>query len=365
LSGGRLRHLEMLVQPKEIFSAIKTRAKVLEILRQFLNSRQFVEVETPILWRNQGGALARPFKTRLGDSSDLYLRIAPELFLKQLVVGGLDRVYEIGKVFRNEGIDSSHNPEFTTLEFYQAYANYEDFMELTQNLIREVVLGVKGSLNFKILVSNKITQNVETVGSKEHKEVEVDVNKPFQVMEIVPTLEKTLGQSLPDLNNDASLEILVNLCRSNDIQFSQDKVTVPHLIDKLIDHFLIPMCMQPTFLIHHPVCMSPLAKKHPKQVNISERFELYIGGMEICNAYSELNDPTEQERRLQLQELAKRKGDQEANAVNKEFVECLHYGLPPTAGFGLGIDRLCMILTGKLSIRDVILFPLLKNHSSS
>nr|CCA26242.1 lysyltRNA synthetase putative [Albugo laibachii Nc14] len=347
----RMRYLDLLVN-RDVRSIFETRAKVVRSIRNYLESRGFLEVETPMLFASAGGATAEPFVTKsraLGN--DLYIRIAPELFLKQLVIGGFNRVFEIGKVFRNEGIDATHNPEFTICEFYQAYADYETLMQTAEEMLSEIVKSVTGTAILKFPASAECDANEESV--------EIDFTPPFRRLSICPTLEKALGEPLPDLESDCAAQKLLNHCHTHGINCPQPH-TVPRLLDRLIGHFIEPMCIHPTFVYNHPKCMSPLAKDHRQFKGLTERFELFVAGKELCNAYTELNDPDIQRERFEAQLENKERGDREAHQMDEDYCKALEYGLPPTGGFGIGIDRLVMLLTGKHHIRESILFPAMR-----
>lgn len=348
----RKRYLE-LISNRRAHSVFRARAAVTSAVRRRLEESHYVEVETPVLWGEAGGAAATPFVTEhrqedgggaLG-SRPLQLRIAPELFLKELVVGGMDRVFDMGKVFRNEGIDATHNPEFTMCEFYQAHMDYEGMMAFLEPLVRYTA---------------EAAAKAVTHGSEAEHTVEVpDFSAPFQRIEILPALEEALGCTLPDANCNDSAEEWLALCRKHGVRVAAPHTTA-RAVDKLIGHFLEPRCQSPTFLVNHPLLMSPLAKQHRSIPGVAERFELFINGMEVANGYSELNDPEEQRRRFEQQQQARERGDEECHGKNASFVTALRHGLPPTAGCGIGIDRLVQVLTGTASIRDVILFPLLR-----
>lgn len=349
----RYRFLDMLSNDKTVDTFV-TRHKILMSLRQFLTTEGFVEVETPTFHTIPGGAAATPFATRHhATDSDLYLRVAPELYLKQLVVGGMERVFEVGRVFRNEDADYSHNPEFTSCEFYQAYATYEDLMVTTEHLLRTVATEATGSA-------------VVHVRRSDGSLVPVDFAKPFTRVRVIPTLEERMGVTfppLPELDTPRGVEFLTNLYNERQLQLPS-VLTAAKLVDKLIDRFITDDVIEPTFVTDHPVFMSPLAKAHPDGSHTSERFELFINGMEICNAYSELTDPVEQYKRFEQQMRQREMGDCESQSIDDTFLKALQVGLPPTAGWGMGIDRLCMLLTGSQSIRDVIMFPLMRPDST-
>ncbi|KAF0976745.1 hypothetical protein FDP41_004040 [Naegleria fowleri] len=340
----RNRHLDLLTNHDELYNVFLTRSKTISYIRKFFSSRGFLEVETPVLSEKSGGANAKPFETHLNAMDiDLKLRIAPELYLKQLVIGGMDRVFELGKVFRNEGMDTTHNPEFTSCEAYQAYADYNDMMDMTEELFRGLVTEIKGS---PIL-------HVDGIG-------EIDFSKPFRRVSFVDTIEQHIKQKLPDPSDPDAVHNLIALCKTHKIPFTAEKVNYGYLLDKLLGHFVEPECVQPTFIMDHPVELSPLSKSHRnKGQNITERFELFIGTKEICNAYTELNDPEEQRDRFRKQQ-DKKSQDDEAHEMDEAFCKALEYGLPPTGGWGVGVDRLIMLLTNNKSIRDVLLFPMLK-----
>ena len=327
------RYLDFMINAKSR-NVLEMRAKVIKYLRKFLEDRDFLEVETPILGDNVGGANARPFLTWHNDMGrQLSMRIAPELYLKQLIIGGFDKVFEIGKLFRNEGVDLNHNPEFTSCEFYHAYADYHDLIELTE----ELLCGMVQSLNLQ-------PQNLQ-------------FNRPFEKIEFIPSLESATNKTFPSpdqIHSEESKQFLISLCKESDIDLDKI-VTVPRLLDKLIGKLVEPELKQPTFLLHHPLIMSPLAKEHRSITGLSERFELFIDGKEVANAYTELNDPELQRQALQLQAGS---SDPEAMLPDDSYCTALEYGLPPTAGWGAGIDRLVMVLTDTKSIRDVITFPL-------
>ncbi|KAF1313780.1 Lysine-trna ligase, partial [Globisporangium splendens] len=358
----RKKYLDLLTNPgvRPIF---ETRAKVVKGIRRYLEDRDFIEVETPMLFSAAGGAAAQPFvTTSRALGKDLYLRIAPELFLKQLVIGGFDRVFEMGKVFRNEGIDATHNPEFTMCEFYQAYADYNSLMDTAEDMISGIVKDVTGG-SFKVeypiavsgheeTTSNEATgEEEEARGEKKYKMVEIDFTPPFKRLPILETLEEMIGEKLPDVNSPDSIPILVELCHKHKVDCPAPH-TSTRLVDHLISHFIEPLCINPTFLYNHPKCMSPLAKSHRDQEGVTERFELFVAGKELCNAYTELNDPFDQRRRFASQAQDQQRGDNEAHSKDEEFCVALEHGLPPTGGFGIGVDRLVMLLTGNPHIRQ-------------
>ncbi|KAI8849135.1 hypothetical protein BC829DRAFT_362100, partial [Chytridium lagenaria] len=345
---SRQRYLDMIVN-KHSIDTIKVRSKIISTIREFLNSREFIEVETPILASQAGGANARPFSTVMNaNEMKLEMRISPEIYLKKLVIGGLDKVFEIGKQFRNEGLDPFHNPEFTTCEFYQAYATIDDMVAITEDLLRSISLKVLG------------TTKVKMPGGFSGDGTEIDLDLPFKRIDILPTLEARLELKLPDFTGPEEdiVRRLLEICSERCIPCPGPK-TIPRLLDRLISEFIEPDCVSPTFLFGHPSIMSPLAKDGDSP-GVSERFELFIGGKEIVNAYSELNNPLLQRSKFQNQVKDRTAGDVEAHPMDESFCTALEYGLPPTAGWGLGVDRLCMFFTGCRRIRDVIPFPILK-----
>ncbi len=341
----RQRYLDLIVNP-EVKNTFIARSKIISSIRELLNSKGFLEVETPIIQSLVGGALARPFKTyhnALGI--DFYLRIAPELYLKMLIVGGMEKIYELGKSFRNEGIDRYHNPEFTMVEIYQAYADYNTMMELTKEIFIECcnVLGYK----------DKILYNDDA------KSYEIDKNN-FQKFTMSELFDKYVKIPLEDfveekISEETYQKLGIETYEILDDEKTKIKKTNKKLIDDVFEKFIQPHLIQPTFVIDYPKELSPLAKYNFYNKKITERFELYVACKEIANAYSELNDPLEQYERF-LQQTT----DEEKMVLNLEFVTALEYGMPPTGGLGIGIDRLCMLLTNNNSIRDVILFPLMK-----
>ncbi|TGJ77548.1 hypothetical protein E0Z10_g10723 [Xylaria hypoxylon] len=346
----RQRYLDLILNNTTRDTFAK-RAKIIGYLRQFLNDRDFLEVQTPMMNKIAGGATARPFKTFHNDMNiELFMRVAPELYLKQLVVGGLERVYEIGRQFRNEDIDLTHNPEFTTLEFYCAFFDVHDLMNITEEMISGLVKAVTGSY--------------QTVyHTQDGTEYSINWEAPWPRVNMIPALEKATESKFPpadQFNTDETHEFFVKLLQRLNIACSPP-LTTSRMIDKLVGEFIESRCISPTFITGHPQIMSPLAKADRSVPGICERFEAFVCTKEIANAYTELNDPIDQRARFLDQANDKDKGDLEAQLIDETFCEALEYGLPPTGGFGLGIDRVVMFLTDQYSIKEVLTFPLMKD----
>jgi lysyl-tRNA synthetase class 2 len=350
----RQRYLDLMVN-EEVRTIFERRGKLVRAIRDFLEAEGYLEVETPMMQPLAGGAMARPFITHHNALDlNLYLRIAPELYLKRLIVGGLDRVYEINRNFRNEGISTQHNPEFTMLEFYQAYADYHDLMALTERLLRHVATAVLGSVEFDYDGQRISFAKFERFTMKEavarYWPPEVEGLTDAQLDD-----RQALLGCVPGLNNWLNGRGLTPITQN----FVEDKRS-GELLALFFELVAEEHLIQPTFIVDYPLEVSPLSKQKPDNPNFVERFELYIGGMEIANAFSELNDPEEQRNRFQYQQNLREKGDLTAHAIDEDYIRALSYGMPPTGGEGIGIDRLTMLLTNSRSIRDVILFPLLR-----
>ncbi|KAH3660519.1 hypothetical protein OGAPHI_007105 [Ogataea philodendri] len=349
-SRYRKRYLDLIMN-KSTKDTFVTRSKIISYIRRFLDSRKFIEVETPMMNVIAGGATAKPFITHHNDlDMDMYMRIAPELFLKELVVGGMERVYEIGRQFRNEGIDMTHNPEFTTCEFYEAYADMYDLMDTTELLFSEMVKEITGDY--------KVKYHPE---GPEGKELTLDFSRPWKRINMIEELEKVFDVKFPpgdQLHTAETGEFLKSILIKHKLD-CPPPLTNARMLDKLVGE-LEDTCINPTFIFGHPQMMSPLAKYDRNIPGLCERFEVFVATKEICNAYTELNDPFDQRQRFEEQARQKAQGDDEAQLVDEVFCNALEYGLPPTAGWGCGIDRLAMFLTDSNTIRDVLLFPTLK-----
>ena len=335
----RQRYVDLIMNPESKDTFIK-RSKILKEIRNFLDGRGFMEVETPMLVSNAGGAAARPFETHYNAlNEDVKLRISLELYLKRLIVGGLERVYEIGRVFRNEGVDTRHNPEFTLMELYQAYTDYEGMMELTESMFRYLAEKVCGSA----MISYNGTV--------------IDMAKPFERISMIDAVKKYAGVDFSEVKTDEEAKALAD---KHHVEY-EERHKKGDILNLFFDEFCEEKMIQPTFVTDHPIEISPLTKKNPEDPNYVERFELYVYGREMCNAYSELNDPIDQRERFAAQEEAFAAGDEEANHTDEDFLNALEIGMPPTGGIGYGIDRLVMLLTDAQAIRDVLLFPTMKS----
>lgn len=336
----RQRYLDLIVNPesKETFIL---RTKIIQSIRRYLDNKGFLEVETPVMHAIPGGAAARPFITHHNAlDMELYLRIALELHLKRLIVGGLEKVYELGRVFRNEGVSTRHNPEFTMLEIYEAYADFNDVMDLTEDLIAHVAEDVLGTTKIQ------------------YGEYEVDLTPKWKRIHMVDAIKEYVGV---DFWKEMSLEEARNLAKEYDIEI-EEHMEVGHIINEFFEQKVEEKLIQPTFVYGHPVEISPLAKKNPEDPRFTDRFELFIVAREHANAFTELNDPIDQRERFEAQMRERSKGNEEAHLMDEEFIEALEYGMPPTGGLGIGIDRLVMLLTNSPSIRDVLLFPLMRHR---
>ena len=339
----RQRYVDLIMNPDVKDTFIK-RSKIISAIRKYLDGQGFMEVETPILVSNAGGAAARPFETHFNAlSEDFKLRISLELYLKRLIVGGMERVYEIGRVFRNEGLDTRHNPEFTLMELYQAYTDYNGMMDLTENLYRYVAQEVLGT--------TKICYNG----------VEMDLGKPFERITMVDAVKKYAGV---DWNEVHTLKEARALAKEHKVEY-EERHKKGDILALFFEEFAEEHLIQPTFVMDHPIEISPLTKKQPENPEYTERFEFFMNGWEMANAYSELNDPIDQRERFKAQEELLAQGDEEANTTDEDFMNALEIGMPPTGGIGFGIDRMCMLLTDSAAIRDVLLFPTMKSQGAA
>lgn len=334
----RQRYVDLIMNP-EVRDTFVKRSKIIREVRNYLDAKGFMEVETPMLVANAGGAAARPFETHYNAlDEDVKLRISLELYLKRLIVGGLERVYEIGRVFRNEGVDTRHNPEFTLLELYQAYTDYHGMMDLVEGMYRTVAEKVCGSL-------------VIPFG-----EYEVDLSKPFARLSMLDAVKQYTGVDFREIKTDEEAKAVA---KEHHVEF-EDRHKKGDILSLFFEEFVEEHLIQPTFVIDHPVEISPLTKKKPEDPEYTERFELFITQREMANAYSELNDPIDQRKRFEAQEALKAQGDEEANSIDEDFLNALMIGMPPTGGIGIGIDRMIQLLTNSPAIRDVLLFPTMK-----
>ncbi len=339
----RQRYVDLIMNPEVKDTFIK-RSRIISAIRKYLDGEGFMEVETPMLVANAGGAAARPFETHFNAlNEDLKLRISLELYLKRLIVGGLEKVYEIGRVFRNEGLDTRHNPEFTLMELYQAYTDYNGMMDLTENLYRHVAQEVLGT--------TKIVYNG----------IEMDLGKPFERITMVDAVKKYAGV---DWNEVETLEQARELAKEHNIEF-EERHKKGDILNLFFEEYVEEHLVQPTFVMDHPIEISPLTKKKPENPDYVERFEFFMNGWEMANAYSELNDPIDQRERFAQQDANAAAGDEEAEHTDEDFLNALEIGMPPTGGIGFGIDRMCMLLTDSAAIRDVLLFPTMKSQGAA
>lgn len=340
---ARKRYLDLIIN-RESLNTFVLRSKIIQYIREFMNNSNFIEVETPILSPILGGAAAKPFITHHNTlNRDYYLRIATELPLKKLIVGGFEKVYEIGRIFRNEGMDTTHNPEFTSIEAYQAYANLDDMMNLAEQMIR--------------FVAKKINKEVIT-----YKNTVIDFNQPFAKISMIDFIKKVTSIDFNKVTTDNEAVILA---KQHNIEIKPHQKTKGHIISLFFEKYCEEKCTKPIFITDHPIDISPLAKKDPKNNQMTRRFELFICQKEYANAFSELNDPIDQLARFEAQIKEKKLGNTEANEIDMEYIDALEYGLVPTGGIGIGIDRLVMLLTQNESIRDVLLFPHMKDEKNN
>ncbi len=335
----RQRYVDLIMN-QDVKDTFVKRSKIISCIRRYLDGQGFLEVETPMLVSNAGGAAARPFETHFNAlDEDFKLRISLELYLKRLIVGGLERVYEIGRVFRNEGLDTRHNPEFTLMELYQAYTDYNGMMDLTENMFRHVAQEVLGTTTIT------------------YRGIEMDLGKPFARITMIDAVKQYAGVDFTQIN---TLEEARAIAKEKHVEF-EERHTKGDILNLFFEEYVEEHLIQPTFVMDHPIEISPLTKKKPSDPNYVERFELFMNGWEMCNAYSELNDPIDQRERFKAQEAALAAGDEEANTTDEDFMNALEIGMPPTGGIGYGIDRLTMLLTDSPAIRDVLLFPTMKS----
>ena len=335
----RQRYVDLIVNP-EVKDTFLKRIQILQEVKNILNEKGYLEVETPILNTIAGGAAARPFITHHNTlDMDMYLRIANELYLKRLIVGGFDKVYEMGRMFRNEGMDIKHNPEFTNIELYSAYEDYNDMMDITEEIISKVAL--------KVLGTTKIT----------YQGTEIDLTPSWKRISMIDSIKEVTGVDFSKIETD---EEALNAAKELNVELDELKLTRGEIINQIFEAKVEETLIQPTFIYDYPVEVSPLTKRKPSDPRLTERFEVFIGAREYGNAYSELNDPIDQYERFKKQVEAREAGDEEANMMDDDFINALEYGMPPTGGLGIGIDRLVMLLTDSASIRDVLLFPTMK-----
>ncbi len=335
----RQRYVDLIMNP-DVKDTFIRRSKIISSIRRYLDAQGFMEVETPMLVSNAGGAAARPFETHFNAlDEDLKLRISLELYLKRLIVGGLERVYEIGRVFRNEGLDTRHNPEFTLMELYQAYTDYHGMMELTENLYRCVAQEVLGTTTIV------------------YQGIEMDLGKPFERITMVDAVKKYAGVDFDAIH---TLEEARAAAKEHHVEY-EERHKKGDILSLFFEKFAEEHLIQPTFVMDHPIEISPLTKKKPENPEYTERFEFFMNGWEMANAYSELNDPVDQRERFKAQEELLAQGDEEANTTDEDFMNALEIGMPPTGGIGFGIDRMCMLMTDSAAIRDVLLFPTMKS----
>ncbi|WP_028560689.1 lysine--tRNA ligase [Paenibacillus pinihumi] len=337
----RQRYVDLIMNP-DVQQTFVTRSRIIQSMRRYLDSKGYLEVETPTLHAIAGGAAARPFITHHNAlDMQLYMRIAIELHLKRLIVGGLEKVYEIGRVYRNEGISTRHNPEFTMIELYEAYADYKDIMELTENLIVHIAQEVLGTTKIQ------------------YQDYEVDLGKPWRRVSMVDLVKEATGV---DFSEQLSDEDAHRLAKEHKVQV-EPHMSAGHILNAFFETFIEETLIQPTFVTGHPVAISPLAKKNDEDPRFTDRFELFVVAREHANAFTELNDPIDQRQRFEAQLLEKEQGNDEAHEMDDDFIRALEYGLPPTGGLGIGVDRLVMLLTNAPSIRDVLLFPLMRERA--